>query len=417
MPISPTDILDENDPGDETQRNFRYQHGYGAILLISSYVNSLPYISVWCEHHEDLLAETDSGTFDAYQVKTRKPENGEWTIVDEEMKKCLKRFVELYKKFGHQIGKFAIVSNVTFMTCDLNLKDQARVIKSLVRLLEAVTTCDNIHLLPTKFAGVFAGLVEEFGCTAEELHYVLKRTELVKGPSRDSFDTEISHSHLTKCPECRHFDFTNLNKIRDEVIQKVYAASSLKIDNSLEHIQSIQNPSQAKLNGKRLNVSVVRDCIHECNDYVFRYQPVDSSLTLTKGSTTHILAKKLEYGNLNSLIKTFNRRTISAEERLLEASYENPSTIESLLTQLESVVQAECDDAELEALLETGEKSHADFGPKKYLKVVQRLKAIADQRPDLVHSEPFETLIGIAGLLSENCSVWWSETFNLTDQP
>ena len=171
------------------------------------------------------------------------------------------------------------------------------------------------------------------------------------------------------------------------------------------------------MNGKRLNVSIVRDCIQECNDYVFRYQPVDSSLTLAKGSTTHILAKKLEYGNLNSLIKTFNRRTISAEERLLEASYENPSTIESLLTQLESVVQAECDDAELEALLETGEKSHADFGPKKYLKVVQRLKNIADKRPDLVYSEPFETLIGIAGLLSENCSVWWSETFNLTEQP
>jgi hypothetical protein len=33
---SPEQILDHKDPGDETQRNFRYQNGYGAILLIAS---------------------------------------------------------------------------------------------------------------------------------------------------------------------------------------------------------------------------------------------------------------------------------------------------------------------------------------------------------------------------------------------
>lgn len=413
--LSPSDLLAENDPGDETQRNFRYQYGYGAILLISAYTGHSQFIALWCEHHEDFLTETSEGTFEAFQIKTRKPENGEWTLSDEEMKKSLKRFVQLQKKFKEKIIGFNIVSNAAFMTCDPGIGDQKRVMRSIILLLEAVRVSENPHLIPTKFSEVISTLSKDLGCSIPELYTVLARTKLINGPSREGFDSEIAHNHLTRCEECKKHDFATLNKIRDEIIQRIFLASSLSIDTASEHLQDVQMPSGAKLAGKRLEVSIIKTCISEADNFIFRYQPTDSTLAIAKGSSTNILIRKLQQGNLDSMVKTFVRRTISAEEKLLEASYDPAFDIENLLKQLESVVQGECDEAALEALTETGSLDHVEFGRKMYLKLAQRLKDISENRSTLVNSEPFETLIGIAGLLSENCSVWWSNKFNLTD--
>ncbi|WP_436110893.1 dsDNA nuclease domain-containing protein [Neorhizobium tomejilense] len=48
------------DPGDETERNFRYQHQYGVVLLAAVRRGTFNYIALYCEHHEDFLAECQS---------------------------------------------------------------------------------------------------------------------------------------------------------------------------------------------------------------------------------------------------------------------------------------------------------------------------------------------------------------------
>src|SRR5438105_15210810 len=73
---SPVDAFDTTDPGDATQQNFRYQHAYGVMLLVSGKLGLRPYVTIWCEHHEDYLDERNDKKFDAYQIKTSKPENG-----------------------------------------------------------------------------------------------------------------------------------------------------------------------------------------------------------------------------------------------------------------------------------------------------------------------------------------------------
>jgi hypothetical protein len=78
LATSPTDNLDHSDPGDELLRNIRYQNAYGVILLIASVRSKLPYLSIWCEQHDDYLAERADGLYDAFQVKTATPENGPW---------------------------------------------------------------------------------------------------------------------------------------------------------------------------------------------------------------------------------------------------------------------------------------------------------------------------------------------------
>src|SRR5258708_5411397 len=78
LSLDPAEVRNISDPGDATARNYRYQYGYGVILLVAASCGDLPYVAIWCEHHEDFLAERSDGRFDGYQVKTSRPELGAW---------------------------------------------------------------------------------------------------------------------------------------------------------------------------------------------------------------------------------------------------------------------------------------------------------------------------------------------------
>jgi hypothetical protein len=108
---TPVDAFDASDPGDSTQRNFRYQHAYGVILLVASTLGLRPYVAIWCEQHEDYLAERTDRTFDGYQIKTSRPENGAWKLNNFEFAKAIGRFAELVQEFGDAINGLFFVSN------------------------------------------------------------------------------------------------------------------------------------------------------------------------------------------------------------------------------------------------------------------------------------------------------------------
>ncbi len=101
---APSELMDTDDVGDSTQRNFRYQHAYGVILLIGAALKKLPYIAIWCEHHEDILAEREDGRWDGFQVKTRKPELGEWDLNDNELCSAIDHLARLESKFSGRIS-------------------------------------------------------------------------------------------------------------------------------------------------------------------------------------------------------------------------------------------------------------------------------------------------------------------------
>src|SRR5437764_1006914 len=107
--ISPEEVLDTVDTGDETQLRFRYQHAYGVILLLAALSGKKPYTILWCEHHEDLLGQRNDDSFDAYQIKTRR--DGLWNLSDDSLKDSIKRFVEVDQRFPGKIKEFFFVSN------------------------------------------------------------------------------------------------------------------------------------------------------------------------------------------------------------------------------------------------------------------------------------------------------------------
>ena len=136
---SPIEKRNLIDPGDETSRRYRYQFGFGSILLVASLRNEFDYKAVWCEQHEDFLGEISEHLFDAYQIKTRKPELGEWKLNAPELIKSIDRFVALQRKHPKSFRRFKFVSNAKFSNSNANTHKHLSPVKLLVSIEDAPT--------------------------------------------------------------------------------------------------------------------------------------------------------------------------------------------------------------------------------------------------------------------------------------
>jgi hypothetical protein len=409
LPSTLLNTLPEDTTGQDTERNYRYQHAYGVILLIGAATNKFPYSSIYAEYHEDLICERTDNLFDGFQVKTRKPEDGSWDLADEPLKKSIKQFVRLNKTFSESVGCLTFVSNVGFSNPGQDIKDQLKLRRSPVRLLETIKKSSSIDDIQVPYSVTLHELSEFCECSLDELFLTLKKVELVQGPDRNSFDSEIVTTHLATIPLCSTFSVPTLNAIRDELIHQVWLASH-RVDDPSKHWYPIskatsQNP---RITAKRIPVEAVFQVIQNKAEPPFRY--FDSpTITLGNGKgNLDTLRRKMERGDLHSQILTMERRSISAEQKLIEFAIRNPIGINAHLAQLEDIVQGECDEAYLQASL-VGKP----FGRQMLADVYQRLKSKAEREADLVLGQPYELLVGISGLLTGECKVWWSERFNL----
>ena len=405
-PASPANRLDLIDPGDETQRNFRYQHAYGVILLVSASTNLRDYVAIWCEHHEDFLAERLSGTFHAYQIKTRQPEDGPWKLNDGPLRDSLKRFVRLNALFPGAIDAFYFVSNSNVF----DSKSERELTKCPLRLRDAVRATNSPPADP--WSAVFQSLCEHCECDPAAMVEVLAKLDFIVGPGRDSFDAEVAHQHIPTIPHCANLNASDLSGLRDELIQKVFSASSLVVNSPEKHLCPIDASDRTNpaLLAKRVPVSVVEEITRRPVVTPFRMLPQRRHLAL-KGEARKlgVLGQKFIAAGLAEHLETMQDRTMSAERHLLTMAY-GRDDIEAVLDQLEGIVKGECDDAGLKASLE-GEP----YGPRMLAQVQDRLRRIAQDDPALVEFQSYQCLIGIAGLLTEACRVWWSEPFAIED--
>jgi len=406
---NPVSVIDTKDPGDETQRNFRYQHAYGVILLIGAACNKLDYISLYAEHHEDFLCEKRSGKFVGYQIKTRKPEEGVWDLSDEPLRKSIRRFIELNQKYDSYLDSLVFVSNSGFSNPGSDIKDKVKLSRSPQKFTEHVSKCSDAKAICPPFDESFEELRRYCNCTSGELIAVIKKLDLVIGPERNSFDAEITATHLPHLPDCSSLPIHMLNAVRDELVQKVYYASSLKIDDPSKHWYPINRSSidDPVIKSKKLTVDMVNYMAQDRTAPPFRYYNTHPTIQLGDGQgKLSILRQKMERGGLHHQIQTMERRSLSAEQKLMEYAVKNPTNLDSYISQLVGVVKGECDEAYHHAIM-----SGEPIGHQMLDTLYKCLKEKADKHPALVMREPYETLIGIAGLLTGDCQVWWSEPF------
>jgi Cap4 dsDNA endonuclease len=405
----PTAVLDRGDPGDDTQLRFRYQHGYGVILLCGAATGALPYVAVWCEHHEDLLGEMPNGQFDSFQIKTATPESGPWKMSSEKLWKSIGRFVQLDEKFPGKFDAHSFVSNVKCFDTD----QPAELGKSPIKFFRALKVCATCEDLETWCATALQDLAAKLKRDKTQLLETCKRVQILKGPALDGFEISIAHEHLPKVEGCAKLSPAELDGLRDELIQKVFNASSVAIDDPSKHWCCVlgNDHINPRLKAKRL---VAKDTTQDAiagRTLVFRFAPSSTSLRLGEGKKDlEILAKKLVRGNLASQLDPMQSRTLSAEQHLLTLVAQDADNAGKVINQLKELVQGTCTDAEAIA-----SANPEPWGLEMYRRVVTRLQNVADNQPDMVHRQPHECLMGIAGLLTEECKVWWSPKFDVEE--
>jgi len=273
---------------------------------------------------------------------------------------------------------------------------------------------DSPGKLASPFDTAFADLKQHCSCTDEALWNVLQKIDIIKGPDRNDFDAVVAHEHVSSIPGCNALPPSSLNALRDELVSMVYRASSLQVEDPARHYYCLDDGGKdPRLLKKRIPVDSIKSIVADYKPIPFRYLPVNAPLDLSAASVqASVLEKKLIRGGLVEQVETMHRRALSAENYLMELAYKKPEAMNELLSQVVSVVKGECDEALLNAELEG-----TPFGRRMLNDVYRRLRTIAENRPHAVHDLEYECLAGIAGMLTAECQVWWSERFDLKEMP
>lgn len=405
------DQVRSQDPGDESERNFRYQHQYGVVILAAVRHGSLDYVRIYCEHHEDLLCETPDGLFDGWQIKTATPENGPWTLTDDALVRSIGRFVDLLSTYKSQIGRFIFVSNAEVDKVGVEVKDQKRRGRCPNLMLEHVRACVTLADLKTPFLEAFDALAGTLGADRQTLFDVLQRLEILKGPSRTEFDASLAHEHLGGLDDCKTLNASQLSDLRDDLVARVHRAASLQVTDPVRHIRSLfdRDIEDPVIAAKRIT----------CADVVFappvtrvKQPQYQGATTLLRGPRRGgVLEQKLEAGGLQGAISYMTARERAAEYALLEEQARDPANAEQNLLQVEEAVHGECIEAYFSA-----EKPDEAFGAVMLSDVNARLRRLETDRRTLLGGQPYEVLVGVAAMLTRACRVWWSKRFVVREE-
>ena len=294
--------LSSDDPGDDVQRRFRYQHAFGVVLLIASIRTAKDYVAIWCEHHEDFLAETADGKFDAFQVKTR--DTGEsWKINDDSFCSSIERFARLEVLAPHSIREFSFVTNAKPLETD----SADRIHLCPLRLLGAAKAAAVHSALPESNEKALKILADKTALDQELIFAILQRTEFVTSLPLDGFAALVAHEHLANYEPCCHFAAAKLAQIVDRLIFLVFQASSLAVSDPARHYAPLSGVATIPetMMAKRIPSQVVDLAVNELTSPSFRYLAGLATLQPTSPESWSILRRKMARGGIGWQLTSF----------------------------------------------------------------------------------------------------------------
>ena len=409
----PSEVRNTSDPGDATGRNYRYQHAYGVMLMVAAKRRERPYVAIWCEHHEDVLAQRHDNVFDAYQIKTSRPERGAWKLTDGELSKSIGRFVDLVAEFGERIDRLYFVSNTECDEVTPESTDEKKRGRCPRLFLQHVRDCSTRADIAAPFTDAFDKLQATCGCDADQLLAVLHRMDIIVGPSRGEFDAALSHEHIAQLDDCRDLKAVQLDEFRDALVALVHRASSLQVTDPIRHLRPLiaaQDPDPVLAAKKILIADVVAYRPQMAEPAPFRF-PGEATLDIEAELCFSMLDQKLTAAGLAQDVEYMRQRALAAEYNLLEDTGRRPEAFPELLQQIEQRVHGELSEAHLRA-----RQQPAPYGAAMFIDVQDRLRRLAAERPADVGHHGYECLMGVAGLLTSECRVWWGPRFPISTE-
>lgn len=410
-PSPPDKILSDTDRGDDTQRRYRYQAAYAALISLDLLREDSEFEEIFCEQHEDILVRGKDGKFIGIQVKTRRPSLGAFTFSDREIIDSLIKFFKLEKEFPDYFKGFVIAANCGFWQKSQNDSN-------IVFCLKALQENDKTILSNVGFLKRVEKLSNSAKCDKDFIVSVLRKVKTEKSPSLDTYE-----SHLVKAMA----EILPVGGERWDILKKaacalidimVQAASLSHISARNAYFALLDDPETAKtdeaVQGKRVTKAIIEQVIHQVLSSTISLRtrtPVNlldlprgmrrMELKMAKGgiSIQNIdLAKDLKFSAEWLLIGWIHKYSLGeADERHQHLSV---------------IVRNECQEA-----YDLVKTEDTVFGEDMLKEVRKRLRGRYYREVNGLYNDClYEHLLGIAAILTEECKMWWSEVFDVSQE-
>ncbi|OME86083.1 hypothetical protein BK120_08820 [Paenibacillus sp. FSL A5-0031] len=400
--ISPINI-NSSDPGDETQKRFRYQHTFTALVAIKMLSGEVPYKELYCEHHEDILAVEGIGKYHGIQIKTRQLKDGPFELDDPAIKGSLLRFIQHNINYPGSFVKFVIVSN-----CPCRDDETG---KSLLNLLAQVKSGTIENFTPKTLDKFILEVAKDSETGIDIVLDVLKKTDYLAGPGLDDIDSKVISEHLGKLPECMSVGIEKLRVLHRRICEKMHQASSKLLDNAVKDYaalaggQSIINAEE--INSKRITKQMLSKLVSEnISTNLFLSSRLGIS-ELSQSNSSQLMKFKMASGLIdNDVIEMVDDFRADAEEYFLVQSYKAENKDNSIreLNQIRKIVLNESRESKSRL-----KKENVPYGSDMLHEIENRLREVSKTRSKDVFECPYEILKGIVGILTNECKIEYSK--------
>jgi hypothetical protein len=403
-PASPESTPPAEDVGADTQRRFRYQACYVAILSLGLLDDDGPLQELYCEHHDDVVLRLRSGKFRAIQIKTRGSGSVPFTAVEDPIVSSLRKFADLETIFSCRFDAYLLASNVGFWH-------------------EKKNGSNLTHILNTVRTGTENGFEKFIKRIADKkppiagvvVKAALRKVELVDTPGLDDVEPKL-REQLAQIPEFRNRRYDELKTASEAHRDRILEASSLPGLNLLpvylelcsDSPQSVRD--QHVIQTKRISKAIVQEALNRglLSPTLLRsHQPVPIEELPTGMKTMEI---KMAAGGLSvSEIDHLKDLKFSAETLLQEWYYRyGPDRAQQYYEHLRVLVREECLAAQ-----QGSQQISRLYGSGMLSDLRRRLRERLTIQGGATPECSQEHLLGMAGILTEDCKVWWSTQFDL----
>ena len=410
--VSPGDVLDGNDPGDETLSRYRYQCCAAAINCVRLITEPADVVAIICENFEDVLIECGDGQFIGLQIKTRQLDQSPFSATDGVVHKAVARFCILDDLFPGRFKCFDFSTNHWFWEKSESKKNLCWILKKLKerKTAKGLRKDNPIRILVD-------AICEICGLHPEKVAATLCKTILNSyGEPIDGIDQRVVTA-VGECPKAATLQYSQNVSIAKQLIGRTIDASSRKIEDATTQLYAAGSQFSDVLDayilaGKRITKTDVDNIIQEQS---VTTEPLELSGLMPIGNLPKHLAvmiQKLDRGGLEvARIQEMSDLVRSFEHLLLRwTNRYGVETAEERYQDLLTKVRFDCTEARVS--VETHDETYA---PAMYHKLLSRLKDRVADEYDQLHGCSTEHLVGAAGMLTQQCKAWWSPKFDVEE--
>ncbi len=413
--MSPDQILDKTDPGDDVAARFDYQHSYAAINAIRLIIGECEYVEIICENHEDYLLKNSVGKFIGTQIKTRKITLPPFKAGEQQVTKALGKFCLMDQKFPGCFEGFDFTTNYAFWENEQSLSNLPWLLATLRQRGGIKGLRENNPL--RQFV---EGIASSTGLSPQDVAATLIRTT-VRG-----HESEITHIRssvqeaLCECPGIKNLPYAMVAAIAKAVIQLARDASAKALRGPITELFAPGTDLKKAVDdhllaGKRICKADVLAVIDQFKGGCKPYQDIDVSTLITPADAPSDLVvafRKLARGGVEAVrVTNIEDRVRSFEALFIVWSRKyGADEAKKYYNNVLAAVQFEAAEAHASA-----EKGAVPYGSAMYGALAERLMARARDDRDQLHGCRPEHLIGAAGVLTQHCKTWWSPQFNVAE--